>query len=101
MPTHSLSTLNPPVGHPSTGLKCCMATVRVKCARFPRLRGRLITFASGLKIRSGQVDMRVRYPGRGKNASGARSGLVSSLRCLFENGISKKFSKYFFVKTQF
>ena len=54
--------------------------MREKCTRFPRLRGRLINFAPGLRIRSGQVDMRVRYPGRGKNASGARLSLISGLR---------------------
>ena len=75
--------------------------MREKCARFPRLRGRLITFAPGLRIRSGQVDMRVRYSGRGKNASGARLSLVSGLRCLFENGNSKKFSQYFLSKLSF
>ena len=75
-----------------------MAIVRDKCTRFPRLRGRLITFAPGFKIYFGQVDMRVRYPGIGKNVLGGRSGLVSGLRCLFENGNSKKFSQYFLSK---
>jgi hypothetical protein len=100
-PTHSLSTLHPHAGYPSALLKCCMATVREKCARFPRLRGGLITFSSGLRIRSGQVDMRVRYPARGKMASGARSSLVLGLWCLFENGNSKKFSQYFLSKLSF
>jgi len=45
--------------------------------------------------------MRVRYPGRGKNVSGGRSGLVSRLWCLFENGNSKKFSQYFLSKLNF
>ena len=45
--------------------------------------------------------MRVRYPGRGKNASGARLSLVSGLQCLFENGKSKKFSQYFLSKLSF
>ena len=75
--------------------------MREKCASFSNLRGRLITFAPGLRIRSGQVDMRVRYPGRGKNALGARLSLLSSLRCLFKNGNSKKFSQYFFSKLSF
>ena len=75
--------------------------MREKCARFPRLRGRLIKFSPRLKIRSGQVDMRVRYPRRGKNASGARSSLVSGLRCLFENENSKKISQYFLSKLSF
>ena len=78
-----------------------MATVREKCTRFPRLRGRLITFAPGLKIHSEQVDMRVRYLGRGKNSSGARSSLVLGLRYLIENGNSKKFSQYFLSKLSF
>ena len=75
--------------------------MREKCARFPRLRGRLITFSPGLRIRSSQVDMRVRYPGRGENTSGARLSLVSGLQCLFENGKSKKFSQYFLSKIIF
>ena len=82
-------------------LKRCMATVRDKCARFPRLRGRLITFSPRLRIRSGQVDMRVRYPGRGKNASGARLRLVSGLWCLLENGNCKNFSQHFLSKLSF
>ena len=65
-PTHTLSSLKPHVGYPSALLKCCKATVKEKCARFPRQRGRLINFAPGLRIRSGQVDMRVRYLGRGE-----------------------------------
>ena len=42
-----------------------------------------------------------RYPVREKNFLGGISGLVSGLWCLFENGNSKKFSQYCFVKTQF
>ena len=75
--------------------------MREKCARFPRLKGRLITFSLGLRIRSSQVDMRVRYPGRGENASGARLSLVSGIRCLFESGNPKKFSQYFLSKLRF
>ena len=33
-PTHSLSTLQPPVGYPSSLLKCCRPIVRGSCARF-------------------------------------------------------------------
>ena len=75
--------------------------MREKCARFPRLRGRLITFSSGLRIHFDQVDMRVRYLGMGKNASGARLSVVLGPRCLFENGNSKKFSQYFLSKLSF
>ena len=100
-PTHSLSTLQPFVGYPSRLLKCCTATVREKCTRFPKLRGRLINFAPWLKICSGQIDMRVRYLGRGKNSLGARSSLVSGLRYFTENGNSKKFSQYFLSKLSF
>ena len=75
--------------------------MKPNCARILAACGNLITFALGLKICSGQVDMRVRYPGRGKNASGARLSLVSGLRCLFENGNSKIFSHYFLSKLSF
>ena len=100
-PTHLLSTLQPPVGYPSTLLKCCKATMRLNYARILAACGRLMTFVVGLRICSGQVDMRVRYPGSGKNASGARLSLVLGLRCLFENGNSKKFSQYFLSKLSF
>ena len=99
--THSLSTLQPPVAYPSALLKCCKATVKPNCARILAACGRLITFALGLRIHSEQVDMRVRYPGRGKNVSSARLSLVSGLWCLFENGNSKEFSQYFFSKLSF
>jgi hypothetical protein len=94
-PTHSLSILQPPVGYPSALLKCCRATVKLNCARILATCGRLITFAPGLGICSRQMHTEVRYPGRVKNVLGERSGLVSGLRCLFENGNSKKFSQYF------
>ena len=74
--------------------------MRQRCARILAARRRLITFAPGLGICSGQVDMRVRYLGRGKNVSDGRSGLVSSLRCLLENGNSNKFSQYSFFFCQ-
>jgi hypothetical protein len=64
--------------------------VKEKCARILAARGRLITFASGFRIRSGQAHSEDIYPVRGKNLLGGRSGLVSGLRCLFENGNSKK-----------
>jgi hypothetical protein len=70
------------------------------CARILTGRGRLITFASGLRIRSGWMDTEERYPVRGKNSLGGRSGLVLGLRCLLENGNSKKGFQYFFLKTQ-
>ena len=91
-PTHSLSTLKPPVGYPSALLNCCRAIVKHNCARILAACGRLITFALGLRIHSGQVHTEVRYPVRGKSISGGRLGLVLGLRCLFENGNSKKFS---------
>ena len=49
---------------------------------------RLITFALGRENNSGRVDMQVRCPGRGNYVSDARSGLVSGLWYLFENGNS-------------
>ena len=63
--------------------------MKLNCARILAAYGRLITFAPTLGIRSGQVHTEVRYPGRGKNVLGGRSGLVSGLRCLLENGNSK------------
>ena len=87
-PTHLLSTLKPPVGYPSTLLKCCSAIVKEKCARILASRGRLITFGSVFRIRSGQVHFEARYRVRVKNVLGRRSGLVSGLRYLFENGNS-------------
>ena len=53
--------------------------MRGKCARVPRLRRRLITFASGGGIQSGKMNMKVRCLGRGNFVSGARSGLASGL----------------------
>ena len=47
------------------------------------------------------MDMQVRCPRRGNYVSGARSGLVSGLRYLFENGNSKNFSQYFLSKLGF
>jgi hypothetical protein len=75
--------------------------VKLNYARILAAYGRLITFAPGLGIHSRQVHTEVRYPGRGKHFLGGRSGLVSGLRCLFENGNSKKFSQYFLSKLSF
>ena len=47
------------------------------------------------------MHTKARYPVRGKNVFGGRSGLVSGIRCLFENGNSKKFSQYFLWKLSF
>ena len=99
--THSLSTIKPLVGYPSALLKCCRATVKGSCARILTARGRLITFSSGLRIHSGKMHTEARYPVREKNFLGGRSGLVSGLWCLFENGNSKKFSQYFLSKLSF
>ena len=65
-PKHSLSTLQPLVGYPSALLKCCRATVKESCARILTGRERLITFASGLGICSGQMHTEARYSVRGK-----------------------------------
>ena len=65
-PTHSLSTLQPLVGYPSALLKRYKATVKPNCARILAACGRLITFASGLGIRSGQMHNEARYLMRGK-----------------------------------
>ena len=100
-PTHLLSTLHPPVGYPSALLKCYRATVKLNCARILASCGRLITFAPGLGICSGQVHTEFRYTGRGRNVLGIILGLVSGLWCLFENGNSKKFSQYFLSKLSF
>ena len=74
--------------------------MRGKCARILAARGRLITFDSGLKICSGQ-HTESRYLVSGKNILGRRSGLVLCLRCLIENGNSKKFSQCFLSKLSF
>ena len=71
------------------------------CARILTSRGRLITFASGLGIRSRQMHTKVRYPGRGKNVLGRRLVLVSGLQCLFENGNSKNLVSIFLSKLSF
>ena len=100
-PKHLLSTLHPPIGYPSALSKCCRATVKQGCARILTGRGRLITFASGLRIHSKQMHTESRYPMMEKNFLGGRSSLVLGLRCLFENGNSKKFSQYFLSKLSF
>ena len=96
-PLGSLQTL---VWYPSTLVSWCRPTVRGKCARIPRLRRRLITFASGVEIHSWQMDMQVRCPARGNYISGSRSSLVLGLRYLFENGNYWKSSEYFVHETQ-
>ena len=75
--------------------------MRHRCARILAVRGRLIIFDSDLGIRSGRMHTEARYPVSGKNVLGGRSGLVSGLRCLLENGNSKKFSQYFLSKLSF
>ena len=75
--------------------------MRQRCVKILAARGRLIIFDSGLGIRSKQVHTEARYLVRGKNVLGEILGLELGLWCLLENGNSKKFSQYFFVKTQF
>ena len=75
--------------------------MRPRCARILAARGRLINFDSGLGIHSGQIHTEARYPVSGTNLLGRRSGLVLVLRCLLENGKSKKFSQYFLSKLSF
>jgi hypothetical protein len=75
--------------------------MKEKCAKILAAYGRLITFASRFRIRSGQMHVEARYPVRGENVSGKISGLVLGLWCLFENGKSKKFSQYFLSKLSF
>ena len=100
-PTHSLSTLQPLVGYPSALLKCCRATVKHNYARILAARGRLITFASSAGFQSEQVHIGFKYPMRGNYVSDGISGLLSSFRCLFENGNSKIFCQYFLSKLSF
>ena len=100
-PTHSLSTLQHPLGYPSALLKCCRATMKHNCARVLAARGRLITFALGAGFQSRQVHTEVRYLVMRNFVLGGRLGLFLGLRCLFENGNSKKILSVFFVKTQF
>ena len=100
-PTLPPSTLKPSIGYPSALSPHCWLTVKGRCARKVTEVGRWITFDSGVGIYSGQMHTKARYLGIGKNILGGRSGLVSGLWCLLENGISKKFSQYFFVKTHF
>jgi hypothetical protein len=75
--------------------------VRPRCARILAARGRLITFDSGVGIRSDQMHAEARYPVSGKNFLGGILGLIIGLRCLLENGNSKKFSQYFLSKLSF
>ena len=75
--------------------------MRPRCARILAALGRLITFDSRVGIRSGQMHTEARYPVSGKNLLGIRLCLVSGLRCLLENGNSKKISQYFLSKLSF
>ena len=75
--------------------------MRQRCSRTLASHGRLITFSSGLGIRSGQVHTEAGYLVRGEILVGGILGLVLALRCLLENGNSKKFSQYFLSKLSF
>ena len=75
--------------------------MRQGCARILTGRGRLITFASGLGIHFGQMHTEARCPMSGKNVLRGISALVSGLRCLLDDGNSKKFSQYFLSKLSF
>ena len=100
-PTKPPSTLQPFVGYPSALSKCCTLTVKPRCARILTDAGRWITFDSGVRICSGQMHTKARYLVIWKKLLCGRSGLVSGLRCLLENGNSKKFSQYFLSKLSF
>ena len=100
-PTLPPSTLQPSVGYPSALSPHCWLTVKGRCARKVTEAGRSITFDSGVGICSGRMHTEARYLGSGKNILGGRSGLVSGLQCLLENGNSKKFSQYFLSKLSF
>ena len=63
--------------------------------------GRWLKFDSGVGIYPGQMHTEARYLGRRKIILYRRSGLVLGLRCLLENGNSKKFSQYFLSKLSF
>ena len=75
--------------------------MKPRCARILTDAGRWITFDSGVGICSGRMHTEARHPVSGKKILGGRSGLVSSLRRLLENGNSKKFSQYFLSKLSF
>ena len=75
--------------------------MRPRCVRILVAPGRLITFDSDLRIRSGRMRTEARYPINGENILGGRSGLVLGLQCLLENGNSKKFSQYLLSKLSF
>ena len=100
-PTLPPSTIQPSVGYPSALSPHCWLTVKGRCARKVTEVGRWITFDSGLGIHSSRMHTEARYPVSGKNILGRISGLVSGLRCLLENGNSKKFSQYFLSKLSF
>ena len=63
--------------------------------------GRWIKFDSGVGICPSQMHTEARYLVRGKILFDGRSGLVSVLRYLRENGNSKTFSQYFLSKLSF
>lgn len=75
--------------------------MKPRCAMILTDVARWITFDSGVGICSGQMHTKARYPVSGKKILGRRSGLVSGLWCLLENGNSKKFSHYFLSKLSF
>ena len=100
-PTLPTSTLHPFLGYPSALSPHCRLTVKPRCARKLTDAGRWITFDSGVEIYSGRMHTEARYPVSGKKLLGRRSGLVLVLRCLLENGNSKKFSQYFLSKLSF
>ena len=89
------------LGYPSTLSPHCQPTVRQRCARKVKEAGRWIKIDSGVGICPGQMYTQAGYLGSGKNILGRRSGLVLGLRCLLENGNSKKFSQCFLSKLSF
>jgi hypothetical protein len=86
------STLQPSVGYPSTLSPHWWLTVKGMCARKVTEAGRWISFDLGVGICSKWMHTEARYLGSGKKLLGGISGLVLGLRCLLENGNSKKFS---------
>ena len=63
--------------------------------------GRWLKFDSGVGIFPGQRNTEAIYWERGKILFDGISGLVLGLRCLLENGNSKKFSQFFLSKLSF
>ena len=62
---------------------------------------RWINFDSGVRVCPGQKHSESRYLVSGKILLDGISGLILGLRCLLENGNSKKFSQYFLSKLSF